>query len=216
MSSDLIEKRPALTRDRIINAAIAMADADGTSGLTMRKLAAELGVEAMSLYNHVKNKAELLSGMLNTVAGEFSCPADGPWRAALLRRAHTALDVLNRHPWAAPMFLTNAEALPNMMVYIEATFECLVRAGFGYRDADYAWNAMDAFIFGFAIKEQAFPFDPETYAEVTRANIHLIPAEIFPNFRGLAEEVMSGRHDGIQHMDFGLTMILDGLERRLT
>ncbi len=204
--------RPALSRDLILHRGIAHADANGLSSLSMRKLAADLGVEAMSLYNHVTNKADLLDGMLDLVAGEFAATGLTDWQQEMRRRAHRAHDVLTAHPWAAMMFLTSATPGPNMLAYVERTLACLIGAGFTYPQADHIWNALDAHVYGYTIQRQAFPFAPEDYAKAAAENLHLIPAALFPHLRGMAELVAAREHDGLQSLDFGLDFLLAGME----
>ncbi|SLN43013.1 TetR/AcrR family transcriptional regulator [Roseisalinus antarcticus] len=204
--------RTPLTRDRILAEAMAFADAQGLAALSMRKLAQQLGVEAMSLYNHVSNKADLLAGMVDLVAGEFARPGPGEWRGEMRNRAQAAHAALMRHRWAAQLILTNAEPGPNMLAYVEATLACLVGAGFSYPQADHIWNTLDAYIYGYTIQRQTFPFQPEDYAEAAAANMEMIPADLFPHLRGLAEKIAVREHDGIQTLEFGLDLMLDGME----
>lgn len=205
--------RKPLTKERILSEALALADAEGLARLSMRKLGDRLGVEAMSLYNHVKNKDALLREMQDEVVGRFARPGDGPWRDELRKRAQSAHAVLMRHPWAARMILESGEPGPNQLAYVEATLACLIGAGFTYLQADHVWNTLDAFIFGFTNQRVSFPFEPETYAETAAAYMDQIPREVFPHLRRMAELVAAREHDGIQTLEFGLEMLLDGFER---
>ncbi len=102
---------------------------------------------------------------------------------------------------------------PNMLRYVDATIGCLREAGFSYPLADHAWTALDAYIYGFTIQKRNFPLDPGQYASAARAFLPLIPAKQFPNLNGMSQEVIAGRHDGLHLLDFGLELILAGLER---
>ena len=205
--------RKPLTKERIILEALKLADAEGLASLSMRKLGERLGVEAMSLYNHIKNKDALLRDMQDEVVGRIALPGDGPWRNELRQRAHSAHDVLMRHPWAARMILESANPGPNQLAYVEATLACLIGAGFSYPQADHVWNTLDAYVFGFTIQRQSFPFEPENYAKEAAAHVDLIPTEIFPHLRKMTELIAAREHDGIQHLGFGLEILLDGFER---
>lgn len=208
-------RRP-LSRDRVTETAIALADAEGLAALSMRRVARALGVQAMSLYNHVASKDDLIGAMVEGVVAEMEAPrADLPWKEAMRRRALSAHAVLLRHPWAIMPLLSRINAGPVMLAYADATIGCLRAAGFSYAMADYAWHAIDAHVYGFTLQALNFPFAPDEYASAAEDHLHLIPAERFPHLRGMAEEVMSGRHDGLQDITFGLDLILDGLERRL-
>lgn len=200
----------------MLDAAVKLADEIGVPALSMRKLGQALGVEAMSLYNHVANKDDLLAGITDRVIAEIEPPSlDDPWPDAMRRRAHSARAVLHRHPWATMLIVSQASAGPAMMRYLDATLGCLLEAGFSYRMADHAWNAIDNHIYGFTLQELNFPFEPEEYAEAAAAFLPQIPADRFPYFFALSKEVAGGRYDGLYDFDFGLDLILDGLQQRL-
>jgi AcrR family transcriptional regulator len=207
-------RREPLTPEKVLLAALRMADAEGLESLSMRNLAQALNVEAMSLYNHVKNKEEILSGLVELVVSEIEVPArGGDWRAAMRRRAISAHTVLMRHPWATMLFVSRANIGPHMLRYVDATIGCLREGGFSYPLADHAWNALDAYTYGFTLSKLNFPFDPSEYASAAKQFIHLIPPEQFPYLNGMSQEVIAGRHDGLHHLELGLDLLLDGLER---
>jgi len=208
-------RRQPLTRDRVVAAAIDLADHAGLDALSMRKLARELGVEAMSLYNHVTSKDDLLDGMVDAVVGEIAIPEPRPgedWRLAMRRRADSAHAVLRRHPWATLPLVSRVNVGPNMLCYVDATIGCLRAAGFSWDLADRAWNAMDSHIYGFTLQELNFPFEPDAYREAARQYLPLIPEAEYPHLHGMTAEVLSGRHAGVHDFSFGLDLILDGLE----
>ncbi|MCK6525643.1 TetR/AcrR family transcriptional regulator [Myxococcota bacterium] len=203
-----------LTRDRVLLAAIALADTQGLDALTMRALGASLGVQAMSLYNHIKGKEDLLDGMVGLVVAEIEAPSPAlPWRLAMERRAHSAHDVLMRHPWACGLLMSRVNVAPSMLSYINATLACLIQAGFSLPMADYAWNAMDSFIYGFTLQRLNFPFAPQDFAAAAASYLPSLSAAQYPAMHALTVQVAGGNHDGVQSLDFGLGLILDGLER---
>ena len=206
--------RLPLTRDLILNTAIRLADGHGLAELSMRKLAQMLGVEAMSLYNHVANKKDVLSGMVDLVVAEIMLPAIGSdWRAAMRARAVSAHGVLLKHPWAALLIVSRINVGPAMLSYIDATLGCLRQAGFSDQQADHAWNAIDSHIYGFTLQELHFPLEPGEYASAARQFLPMLPAERYPHMRALTEQVIDGSYDGLHDFSFGLELILDGLER---
>ena len=208
--------RQPLTRARIVAEGVALADAEGLRGLSMQRLAARLGVEAMSLYNHVKNKEALLDGMVDHVVAEIEVPrVGGDWRAAMEKRAHDAHAMLLRHRWAPLLIVSRVNVGPAMLRYVDATIGCLIGAGFSYELADRAWNAIDNHIYGFTLQEQNFPFEPEEYVSAARAFLPMIPAAQYPHLHGMSMNLIEGHHDGIQDFAFGLSLILEGLEARL-
>ncbi len=209
--------RAPLTRERVLGAALRMADRDGLEALSMRNLARALKVEAMSLYNHVEGKEDILDGLVELVAGEIELPKlGGDWREAMRRRALSAHAALLRHPWATMLFVSRMNIGPSMLRYVDASIGCLREAGFSYPMADHAWTALDAFTYGFTIQQRNFPLDPSEYASSAAAFLPLIPVERFPHLNGMSQEVIAGRHDGLHQLEFGLELLLDGLERMRT
>jgi len=205
--------RSPLSRERVLRAAIALADEADLAALSMRNLGQALGVEAMSLYKHVANKDDVLAGMVDLVAGEIELPtAGGDWQATMRRRALSAHEVLMRHPWATMLFVSRANVGPAMLRYVDATIGCLREAGFSYPVADHAWNAIDSYVYGFTLQKLNFPFAPSEYAAMAAGFLPMIPAERFPYLNGMSRQVIDGQHDGLHELAFGLDLILAGLE----
>ena len=208
------QPRVALSRERVLIQALQLADESDIESLSMRKLAEALGVKAMSLYNHVKNKDDIIDGIVDIVAGEIELPDVGAdWKASMRRRANSAHDVLLRHPWATMEIVGRVNIGPAMLRYIDATIGCLREAGFSFEMADRAWNTIDAHIYGFTLQELNFPFEPEAYSEAAENYISLIPADKYPYMNGMTQQVMSGEYDGIHDFEFGLNLILNGLDQ---
>jgi AcrR family transcriptional regulator len=202
-----------LSRERILQVALQKADAEGIEALSMRKLAQELGVKAMSLYNHVANKDDMVDGMVDLVVGEIELPRlDMDWKTAMRQRAISAHTVLLRHPWATLALMSRVNVGPDMLRYVDATLACLVEAGFSYPMADYAWNALDSHIYGFTLQALNFPFEAEEYAAAAKDYVAMIPPEKYPYLNQLTHQVIEGRHDGLHDFEFGLNLLLDGLE----
>lgn len=208
--------RIPVTRERVLRTAIDSADEGGIDALSMRKLAQALKVEAMSLYNHVSNKDDVLDGITDIVVGEIDLPAIGAdWQAAMRQRASSAHEMLLRHPWASLLIVSRVNVGPAMLRYVDATIGCLREAGFSYEMADRAWNAIDSHIYGFTLQEMHFPFDPSEYASAAKEFIPMLPADEYPYLNALSQQVINGTHHGVHDLEFGLELILDGLERAL-
>jgi AcrR family transcriptional regulator len=206
--------RAPLTRDRILRAALRLADEHGIEALSMRKLAQALGVEAMSLYNHVANKEDVLDGIVDLVVAEIEVPAIGAdWKAAMRKRAISAHEVLLRHTWAPLLIVSRINTGPAMLRYIDATLGCMREAGFSYEMADRAWNAIDSHIYGFTLQELNFPLDPSEYVDAAKRYLPLLPADQYPYMRALTQHLVDGTHHGVNDFAFGLELLLDGLER---
>jgi AcrR family transcriptional regulator len=205
-----------LTRERILETAVELADRDGIAALTMRKLAQALGVEAMSLYNHVANKEDLLDGMVDVVFAEIGLsPTGTDWKSAMRLRAISALAVLSRHPWAVGLLESRRRPGPVTLRHHDAVLGCLRGAGFSIAMAAHAYSVLDSYIFGFALEQRNVPVrTPEETAEVAR-NI-LLPLR--PGDYPYLTEMITGHallpgYDYRDEFIFGLDLILDGLER---
>lgn len=204
--------REPLSKERVLLAAVRLADEEGIASLSMRNLGQALGVEAMSLYKHVANKDSLLAGIVDIVAAEIERPAiSSDWRSSMRRRAVSAHEVLLRHPWATMLIVSRANVGPAMLSYVDATICCLKEAGFSYVMADHAWNAIDSHVYGFTLQKLNFPFQPSEYAPMAKAFLPMIPAAQYPYLNGMSQQVIDGHHDGLHDFEFGLDLILEGL-----
>ena len=203
-----------LSRERVLQAALRLVDDGGLEALSMRKLALELGVQAMSLYNHVANKDDIIDGLVEIVVGEIEVPSfDLDWKTAMRRRSTSAHAMLLRHPWATMPLVSGINVGPAMLGYINATLGCLYEAGFSLEMADRIWNAIDSHIYGFTLQELNFPFKPENYSEAAKIGLPLISADQYPYMNQLTHAVIEKRYDGIADFNFGLELLLDGLDR---
>ena len=209
--------RIPLTRERVLRAAVALADRDGVASLSMRRLAKQLGVEAMSLYHHVASKDALLDGMVDHVFSEIDLPAgDKDWKAAMRRRAISARAALRRHPWAIALMESRSTPGPANLRHHDAVIGCLRQAGFSVALTAHAYSILDAYIYGFALQEASLPFDtPEETAELAQSIMAGFPAaDAYPNLAELAtRHVLQPGYDYGDEYEFGLSLILDGLER---
>jgi AcrR family transcriptional regulator len=207
--------RIPLNRDRVLRAAVAFADENGIETLSMRKLAQTVGVEAMSLYNHVASKENLLDGMIDLVFSEIELPSAGEgWKAAMHQRAISVRTVLSRHRWAIGLMESRASPGAATMQHHDAVLGCLRDAGFSLELAAHAYAALDSYIYGFALQERSLPFDtPQETAELAPVMLARFPADKYPH---LAEftfgHVMRSGYDFGDEYEFGLGLILDGLE----
>jgi AcrR family transcriptional regulator len=210
------EPRTPLTRQRVVRAAVALADRDGVGSLSMRRLAQELGVEAMSLYHHVANKDDILDGIVDAVFGEIELPSgDAGWRSAMRRRAISVREALRRHPWATGLMESRSRPGPATLRHHDAVLGVLRRAGFSIELAAHAFSVLDSYIYGFALQESNLPFqNTEELAAVADTIFANLPADQYPYFTEIAVEhaLQPGYDYGNEYL-FGLDLILDGLER---
>ncbi|MGB3296099.1 MAG: TetR/AcrR family transcriptional regulator [Phormidesmis sp.] len=194
--------------------AIRLADEGGIEVLSMRKLAQALGVKAMSLYNHVANKDDILDGIVDIVVSEIEVPdLTTHWKTAMRQRATSAHSVLLRHPWATMPLVSRINVGPAMLRYVDATLGCFIEAGFSAEMADHAWNVIDSHIYGFTLQELNFPIAATEYSATAADYLPMIPADKYPYMNRLTHYVIEGSYDGLHEFEFGLELILDGLDR---
>jgi AcrR family transcriptional regulator len=210
--------RTPLTRQRVLATAVDLADRDGIGSLSMRKLAQELGVEAMSLYHHVANKDAILDGLIDLVFSEIDLPlGEADWKAAMRSRAISAREVLRRHPWATGLMESRSTPGPATLRHHDAVLGILRNAGFPLELAAHAYSLLDSYIYGFALQETSLPFTtPEETGEVAQAMMAEFPADAYPHLTEITvEHVLQPGYSYASEYLFGLDLILDGLERAL-
>lgn len=210
-----LKTRTPLSRERVLLAAIGLADKEGIEALTMRRLGQKLGVEAMSLYKHVADKERVLDGMVDVVFGEIGLPPDGSdWKMAMRRRAIAARDVLRRHPWAIGLMESRTRPGPANLRHHDAVLGILAGAGFSVRQATHVYNVLDSYIYGFALQERTLPFStPEELAQVGASMLPEMPADVYPHLATVATELVRSGFNYGDEFEFGLDLILGGLER---
>lgn len=209
--------RGPLTRDRVLEAAIELADTDGIDALSMRRLGQALGVEAMSLYHHVANKEAILDGIVDLVVGQFRLPnQSGPWKSEIRGTAISAHDILVRHPWAASLMLTPTRMSTARLQYMEGILATLRNGGFSPEGAHHGYHALDSHISGFTLWQVHFQIEPGQMEELVAAFFAQAKAG---EYRYLMEHAEVHQRDVDPEDEgefaFGLDLILDGLERLL-
>lgn len=213
------KRKERLTRERVLRAAIEMADLGGIEKLTMRALAQSLGVEAMSLYYHVKNKDDMLDAMLDIIITEVDIPVPGDdWMSAQHRRATSLHEMLTRHPWAAPLMESRSNPGPASLRYYDAIIGSFRRAGFSIAMAAHAVSAIDAYVYGFGLQQLSLPFEDETdVGEVAEALLEALPPDEYPHLTEMIlDHALQPGYDYGAEFAWGLDLILDGFERRLS
>ena len=207
--------RVPLSRDRVLRTAIELADRDGIESLSMRSLARALGVEAMSLYNHVANKPDLLDAMVEAVVDGIWVPSRGDeWKSAMRRRAISASEVLARHPWAIGLIDASPDPSLDRLRYTEAILACLRASGFSVAMAVHAFFTLDSYIYGFVIQERSLPIGTaEEVVDIGEQMLQGLPANDFPALREVIVEYDRSGRAIRDEFEFGLELILDALER---
>ena len=204
-----------MNREQVLQAAVALADETGIESLSMRKLGQALGIEAMSLYNHVAGKEALLDGMIDLVFAEIELPTGEDWKKALRGRAISMREALARHRWAVGLMESRTNPGATTLRQHDAVIGCLLAAGFSMELTAHAFAAVDSYVYGFALQEKGLPFDtPEQTAEMAQAMLAHFPADEFPHLAAFTREhVMRPGYDFGAEFEFGLDLLLDGLER---
>lgn len=207
------EPRPrrSLNRDRVIAAAAALAGTDGLGALTMRSLAAALGVKPMSLYNHITGREDLLDGMVDFVFSQIARPdPEGRWRPEIRARAVSARAVLVRHPWALSLMDSRSSPGPATLGHHDAVIGVLLNSGFSPATASRAYAVVDAYVYGFVLQEAAMPdMDPESAVDAAIGTA----AETYPHLAALAEgHLLQPGYAFADEFEPGLDLVLGAIE----
>jgi AcrR family transcriptional regulator len=211
-----IQRRQPLSRARVLRAAFDLTDRDGVESLSMRKLAHALGVEAMSLYRHVRNKGDIVDGMIDLVFGEIGLPPrDVNWKTAMRQRAISAREALARHPWAIGLMESRSTPGPATLQHHDAVIGCLREASFSIALAAHAYSVLDSYIYGFALQQASLPFSTSDEAvDVADSIRRQFPADAYPHLTELTlEHVLQPGYDYADEFEFGLDLILDALDQ---
>jgi AcrR family transcriptional regulator len=207
-----VEPRVPLTRERVLRAAIGIADRAGVESLSMRKVGQELGVEAMSLYNHVANKEDLLDGVIDLFVSAIEVPASGgDWKSAIRGSILSARALVLRHPWAPRLIASRPRSRigPAMLRYMDAVVGCLRQAGFSYELVHLAGQELGSRLLGYIQKPFAIEHVGRIPSPADRSRRETVAGE-YPN---LAEMLAQIHHDDEVEFARGLDLILNGLER---
>jgi len=215
MSREPSARRTPLSRLRVLEAAVALADEAGLEAASMRRIAQELGVVPMALYKHVANKDELLDGMVDIVFDEIESPSGDPdWRSAMRRRAMSAREALKRHSWAIGLMESRNPGPANLRNH-NAVMGCVREAGFSFETAIHAYSVQDAYIYGFALQEKTLGLEtPEAAGEAAQRRAETIGAlGDYPHLAEIVTRLPEVGYDNAVEFAWGLDLILDGLDR---
>jgi len=209
--------RAPLSRERVLEGAVAVADSGGIAGLTIRSLAEQLGVKPMSVYHHVASKDEILDGIVDIVFSQIELPsANGEWRAEISRRARSARTVLRQHPWAIGLLETRTNPGPATLRHHNAVLGALRSGGFSVELTAHAYALLDSFVYGFALQEATLPFEDQSVEEVAAPMMAAFESGSYPHLLELVtEHALKPGYDFGDEFEFGLELVLDGLGDRL-
>ena len=208
-------RRARLSRELVLRAALEVADEGGLEALTMQHIGQRLGVEAMSLYRHVRNKEDILDGIVDLVFGEIALPGDDiDWLRALRLRAVSTREVLARHPWAVGRMESRVRPGPANLHHHDIVLGILFGAGFSSAMATHVYSLLDAYIYGFALQEGNTRVNaPETLNEVTSDVIERMAGDEYPHMQRVGRELMVTGFEFGAEFAFGLDLILRAIEQ---
>ena len=212
--------RPRLTRERVIQGALSVADSGGLGSLTIRSLANELGAKPMSVYYHVANKDEILDALVDIVFTEIQLPTPGgDWRSEMRKRASSAREVLARHRWAIGLLESRTDPGPANLRHHDTVIATLQAAGFSTQLTAHAYALLDSYVYGFALQEAALPFQsPDSVGDgdVVESIMERMTEDEYPHLVHMATSYyLQPGYDFGDEFGFGLDLILDGIERML-
>jgi AcrR family transcriptional regulator len=210
--------RVPLSKQRVLHAAVALADAGGVDALSMRKIAQELGVVPMALYKHVSSKDELLDGMIDVVVGEIDPPASGTdWKTAIRRRVLSARSALLRHPWASQVIESRTDPTPAVLEYMDSMIGMFRAGGFSIDLTHHAMHAMGSRLLGFSqeLYDDSVDLDPEATAVMLQRMAGKFPhiTELVMAITHEEASVVGQGCDDQFEFEFALDLMLDGLDR---
>lgn len=211
-------KAPRLSRERVLAAAMQIADRGGLADLTIRALATELDAKPMSIYYYVENKDALLDALVDAVFEEIDLPdPEGDWLEQMRRRAHSVRDRLRRHSWAIGLLESRTSPGPATLRHHDLVLATLRRAGFSPAQTAHAYAMIDSYVYGFAIQEAALPFDgPDSVGEIAEPIMSLMDSGAYPTLVEMAQDYyMRPGYDFAGEFDYGLDLILNALARSL-
>ena len=213
---EVAASKPPLTPDRVIHGAVALADEIGIDAFTIRKLADAIDVKPMTIYHHLPNKEAIIDGMVNQVFSEINLPpSDLDWRAAIMVRSRSMRLVLANHPWASPLMESRTSPGMATLQHHDAVLGCFRAAGFSLELTGHAYAVIDAFLYGFALQEATLPATGgDEMSELAASIADQMPVDDFPRFAEFTiEHVLQPGYDFGNEFEFGLNLILDGVER---
>jgi len=207
--------RTPLSRGRMLRVAMVLADTGGIESLSMRRLAQALGVKAMSLYNHVADKDDIVDGIVDLVFAEIVVPSDrADWKATMRARGNSAHQALRRHPWASSLMQSRTNPGPATLRHHDTVIGSLRAAGFTIHLAAHAFSVMDSYIYGFAQQQENLTYTTVEEATVVAESIlQQLPADTYPHLAEMiVEHALHPDYDYSREFDFGVDLILGGLE----
>lgn len=214
--SDSMTNTIKITKDLIIETAFTFVDEYGLEQLSMRKLASKLGIKAMSLYNHVSNKDEVIDLLVEEVMKKITYEDDTSWQKTISNRAHVFKDILMKHEWVIWPLLSR----PHMGEFYISDFNrsvgIFIENGFTYQETDQIISSINSYIYGYVLQTLYFPIDSDSFQETAEEYKDFAPKDTLPYLWGMTNEIRLGKYSGIINFEMGLRFIIKGIEHLLT
>lgn len=205
-----------LSRESILEAAFTYVDEFGLEKLSMRNLATVLNVKAMSLYNHIKNKDELIDELVEMLVAKIDIPSlEDTWQNAMRKRSWSIHNVLMNHPWGTKPLVSRPNVGVHVLTLFDRSLGVLKQAGFTNEECDRIITAFNSFIYGFTLIVQNFPLEESEYTDAARENQFLFPKDIYPSLHSLSNDIKDEVYSGIADFNFGLEQLISGIEQRV-
>lgn len=209
-------KNRKLSKEIIIEAAYQFVDDHGLEKLSMRNLAKVLNVKAMSLYNHIKNKDELIDELVERLVSEIEIPSyEESWQSAMRKRSWSIHKVLMKHPWGTKPLVSRPNIGENVLTLFDRSLGALIQAGFSNEESDKIITTFNSYIYGFLLIVQNFPLEESEYSEQAKEHQFLFPIDVYPSLHHLSKDIQDEIYSGIADFNFGLEQLISGIEQTL-
>jgi AcrR family transcriptional regulator len=214
---DKMARTAKISKEMIVEAAFQYADEFGLENVSMRSIASRLQVKAMSLYNHIKNKDELIDEMVEKLVSEIEIPTMGDtWQNAMRKRSWSIHRVLLKHPWGTKTLMSRPNIGPHVLTLFDRSLGVLKQASFTNEEADKIITAFNSFIYGFTMIVQNFPLEEPEYADAAKEHAFLFPKDVYPSLHDLSKDIEERKYSGFADFNVGLELIISGIEHTIS
>ena len=204
-----------LSKEMIINTAFDYVNQYGLEKLSMRKLSKKLHVRAMSLYNHVDNKDDLIVELVDKLVGYIQFDIADTWQETMKQRARMMKHVLMEHPWATKPLVSGWNIKENYLTFFDRSLGSLLEAGFSYKNSDQILLTINAYVYGYVLRMVNFPIQEDDYQSSAEEHKNFFDQNIYPHLWGLSESIRLGTYSGKADFDLGLDIVLNGIEQTI-
>ncbi|QWB96228.1 TetR/AcrR family transcriptional regulator [Mycoplasmatota bacterium] len=210
-----MDNKQKLTKELIIDTVFKLADQEGIESVSMRHIALKLNVKAMSLYNHVKNKEEVIELMADKLIGLVDYEITVDWQTSMINRARQLKELLLEHSWALIPLLTGFHTGMNIISDFDRSIGILRKGGFSYANCNQITSMIDSYVYGYVLSSVSFPIEEDDFQSTADTYKDVFPKETFPHMWGLSHEIRIGNYSGIIDFELGLNVVISGIENTI-